>query len=162
MDPDRLTIGKLAKRVGIPPKTLRYYEEVGLLPPPERSEGGYRLYSELDVRRADLVGRARALGMGLDEIRTLVEFAATGDCGEFQDRFVDLIRKRTEDVGQRIADLQRLERDLVRLEHHLEETRERGEPDHTVLECSPETCTCFGEVRLELETASASARSTGK
>ena len=77
MDPDRLTIGKVAERVGIPPKTLRYYEEVGLLPPPARSPGGYRLYSELDVRRADLVGRARTLGMGLDEIRTLVEFVTT-------------------------------------------------------------------------------------
>ncbi|MCH8236112.1 MAG: MerR family DNA-binding transcriptional regulator [Chloroflexi bacterium] len=43
MDQNRLTIGKLAKRAGIPPRTLRHYEEAGLLPPPERSEGGYRL-----------------------------------------------------------------------------------------------------------------------
>ena len=64
----RLTIGQLAKLTGVPPKTIRYYEEAGILPPPERSESRYRLYSETDVRRLQLVRRARALDISLPDV----------------------------------------------------------------------------------------------
>ena len=61
----RLTSGQLGKLTGVPPKTIRYYEEAGILPLPERSESRYRLYSETDVRRLELIRRARALDMTL-------------------------------------------------------------------------------------------------
>ena len=68
----RLSIGQLARLTEVTPKTIRYYEEAGILPPPERSESRYRVYSETDVRRLELVRRARALDMTLPEIWELV------------------------------------------------------------------------------------------
>ena len=83
----QFSIGQLAKVVGVTPKTIRYYESVGVLPPPSRNDARYRMYSEIDVRRLELVRRARALDMGLPEIRELVFCASTGSCNDFQERF---------------------------------------------------------------------------
>ena len=67
----RLTIGQLAETVGVPRKTIRHYEEVGVLPTPARSGAGYRLYTDLDVRRLELVRRARWWsGPGLGRVAT--------------------------------------------------------------------------------------------
>jgi len=67
-----LNIGGLAKRTGIAAKTIRYYESVGLLPAPARSEGNYRLYGERDVATLRFVQRARRLGFSLKEVGDLV------------------------------------------------------------------------------------------
>lgn len=56
---DRLTIGQVAERSGLPVKTIRFYEEQGIVPPPERSSGGFRLYAPIDVRRLKLVRLAK-------------------------------------------------------------------------------------------------------
>ncbi len=143
----RLTIGQLAKLTDVPPKTIRYYEEVGILPPPERSESRYRLYSETDVRRLELIRRARALDMTLPEVGELLEWASSGTCNDFQGRFLEVVRRKLEEVAQRIADLEHLKQDLQRLEAHFLESEKEVKADHTVLECSPETCTCLGEAR---------------
>ncbi len=63
----RLTIGQLAKLTGVPPKTIRYYEEVGILPPPERSESRYRLYFR--DRRASAGTHTVRQGTGYDPSR---------------------------------------------------------------------------------------------
>ncbi len=89
----RLTIGQLAKLTAVPPKTIRYYEEVGILPPPERSESRYRLYSETDVRRLELIRCARALDMTLPEVGEPVEWASSGTCNDFQGRFLEVVRR---------------------------------------------------------------------
>jgi len=60
-----LTIGELAGELQLNPKTIRYYEEVGLLPKPRRSESGYRLYSRYEIERLRLVKRAKLLGLSL-------------------------------------------------------------------------------------------------
>ena len=151
MGESRLTIGELAERVGIGAKTLRYFEQVGLLPEPERSSGGYRLYSELDVRRAELVRRAKALDMGLAEIQELVEFAGTGSCSDFQGRFLKVVQQRKTEVDRRISDLEQLRGDLHRLERHFVGATGEANPDHTVLECSLSTCTCLGSPSAGME-----------
>ena len=140
----KFTIGQLAELAGVPRKTIRYYEEVGVLPPPERSDARYRLYSDIDVRRVELVRRARALDMGLAEVRELVEWASTGSCNDFQERYPEALRRKLEGVEQRIADLEHLKQDLQRLEAHFAVSQKEADADHTVLECSPETCTCLG------------------
>ncbi len=140
----RLTIGQLSELAGIPRKTIRYYEEVGVLPPPGRSSARYRLYSDIDVRRVELVRRARALDMGLAEVRELVEWASTGSCNDFQERFGEMLHRKLEEVDQRIADLEHLKQDLQRLGAHFAVSQKEANADHTVLECSPETCTCLG------------------
>ena len=143
----RLTIGRLAKSTGVSPKTIRYYEEVGILPPPERSDSHYRLYSETDVRRLELIRRARVLDMALPEVRELVEWASRKTCNYFRDRFQEVVRRRLEEVDRRIADLRHLSQDLIRLEAHFSGSRKEVMADHTMPECSPETCTCLGGTR---------------
>jgi len=66
-------IEQVAARTGLTKRTLRYYEEIGLLDPPTRTDGGYRLYSEHDIARLELIKRWRGLlGFTLSEIRELV------------------------------------------------------------------------------------------
>jgi len=78
-----LYIGDLAKRVGTNPKTIRYYEDLGLLSEPERTESGYRLYAESDVERLRFILNAKALGLSLNEIKDIVDLWASGTapCG---------------------------------------------------------------------------------
>ncbi len=69
-----LQIGEVAERTGVTQRTLRFYEEKGLLRPPTRMEGGFRLYSEDDVRRVDHIRRLQnLLGITLAEIKEMVE-----------------------------------------------------------------------------------------
>ena len=143
----KLTIGQLAELVGVPRKTIRYYEEVGVLPPPSRSDARYRLYSDIDVRRVELVRRARALDMGLPEVRELVEWASTGSCSDFQERFKEVLHRKLEEVDRRIADLEHLKQDLRSMGAHFEASQKETDGGHTVLECSPETCTCLGNTK---------------
>jgi pimeloyl-ACP methyl ester carboxylesterase len=70
-----LTIGKLAERTEVHPRTIRFYEAKGLLPPPRRSASGYRLYSLRDVKRLGLVRAARALGFSIREVHHLMAVA---------------------------------------------------------------------------------------
>lgn len=143
----QLTIGQLAKLTQVPSKTIRYYEEVSILPPPWRSDSRYRLYSETDVRRLQLIRRARLLDMTLPEVRELVGQASSAACNDFQGRFLEVVRHKLQEVDRRIADLHHLKEDLQRLEAHLIEAGKEEAADHTMLECSPETCTCLGGAR---------------
>lgn len=148
----RFTIGKLAQATGVSAKTIRYYEQIGLLPSPERGESGYRLYSERDLRRLGLIRRARQLDMSLPEVRELVERASRGTCEDFQGRFLAMVRGKLDDVAVRIVDLERLRLDLWHLEADLSDASNELNSDCTMLDCSPETCACLG-VRLEAKLA---------
>lgn len=69
-----LQIGEVAEQLGLTPRTLRYYEEIGLLEPPSRMEGGFRLYSAADINRLEnIVQLKRLLGFSLAEIKQVVE-----------------------------------------------------------------------------------------
>ncbi|ELS54950.1 MerR family transcriptional regulator [Streptomyces viridochromogenes] len=68
-----MQIGEVAERTGLSPRTIRHYEEVGVVAPGERSMGGFRLYTEAEVRRLALVRRMRPLGFCLDDIRALLD-----------------------------------------------------------------------------------------
>lgn len=76
--PIRLTIGMLSSRTGCNIETIRYYEQIGLLPPPPRSQGGHRLYEEDLRRRLGFIRRSRDLGFTLDETRGLLRLVDGG------------------------------------------------------------------------------------
>jgi DNA-binding transcriptional MerR regulator len=78
-DAELLTIGELARLTGLPVKRIHYYERRGLLEPTSRSKAGYRLYGREEVARLEFIKRAKLLGLTLEEIRELVELAATAD-----------------------------------------------------------------------------------
>ncbi len=66
-----MNIGAVAERSGIPPKTIRYYEDIGLVRP-QRSGNGYRAFRETDLHKLAFLGRARALGFSIEDCRTLL------------------------------------------------------------------------------------------
>ncbi len=73
-----MNIGQIARRAGLPAKTIRYYEEIGLVAP-ARGENGYRSFSEADLHRLAFLARARALGFSIEECRTLMALWADED-----------------------------------------------------------------------------------
>ncbi len=75
--PERLTIGQLADRTGVAVRTIRYWSDIGVLPPGGRSEGGYRLYGAEAVARLELVRTLRELGLGLEEVSQVLSSEAT-------------------------------------------------------------------------------------
>ncbi|TFV64461.1 MerR family transcriptional regulator [Geodermatophilus sp. DF01-2] len=74
-------IGQVAERTGLSLRTIRWYEEEGLVVPTARTEGGFRLYSEDDVARLEVIKRMKPLGFALEEMRELLTLLADLDAG---------------------------------------------------------------------------------
>jgi MerR family copper efflux transcriptional regulator len=70
---ESLNIGSVGETAGVPPKTIRYYESIGLIAVPRRRANGYRTYSETDMRTLAFIKRARSLGFSVDEVRQLLD-----------------------------------------------------------------------------------------
>src|SRR3546814_5389757 len=68
-----MNIGTVAEKSGVPPKTIRYYESIGLIPSADRRANGYRTYSEIDMYTLNFIKRARSLGFSVDEVRDLLD-----------------------------------------------------------------------------------------
>lgn len=106
-----LTIGALSQRTGCKVETIRYYERIGLLPAPPRSEGGHRLYREDHLRRLTFIRRSRQLGFTLDEVRGLLAMVDSEvfTCGQIKAVTLDHL----DEVRRKLADLAKLERVLT-------------------------------------------------
>jgi len=100
-------IGTVAKQSGVPIKTIRHYEDVGLLPKPARTASGYRLYDPDVVDRLQFIKKAQGLGLRLDEVQEVLELADRGrcPCGHVQ----GLLKTRLEELRQKITDLRVIE-----------------------------------------------------
>ena len=109
-----LTIGKLAKQVGMGVETLRYYEGRGLIKPRERTASGYRIYDEEAQRRLRFIRRAQALGFSLSEIADLLSLSGHPDASAAEVKSLALAK--IEDVESRIEDLKRMRSALSALE----------------------------------------------
>lgn len=109
-----MRIGELADQTGVSVKTIRYYEDIGVLAPAARTPSGYRDYDDTTVDRLAFVRAAQTVGLTLGEIREIV---ALRDRGETPCRHVvDLIQRRAAEIEARIVALQQLHHDLQRLE----------------------------------------------
>jgi Cu(I)-responsive transcriptional regulator len=105
-----MNIGELARATDTKPETIRYYERIGLLPPPPRTAGNYRDYSDAHVSRLSFTRRARDLGFSIEQIRALLDLA---DQRERSCEAVDVIaREHLMDVKRKLADLAALRREL--------------------------------------------------
>jgi MerR family copper efflux transcriptional regulator len=106
-----MKIGELSRRSGLPVKTLRYYEEIGLLPAMGRSTGGYRLFGEESLRRLDFIRRLKSLGLSLEEIEDCLAVHDAGElpCDDIQrqlQRQIDLVDERMGELRQFRSELQ--------------------------------------------------------
>jgi DNA-binding transcriptional MerR regulator len=107
-----MRIGKLARATGTSVATIRYYEEIGVLPPPKRQQGDQRRYGEEDVARLGFVRRCRALGFSLNQI---AGFAAAARSGASREHCRRTMRTRLDDVRARLKQLAAVEARLIEL-----------------------------------------------
>ncbi|MBX3494365.1 MAG: helix-turn-helix domain-containing protein [Parvibaculum sp.] len=106
-----LTIGALAKAAGVSAPTIRYYEEVGLLPKATRSAAGQRLYDNTDVDRLTFIRRSRDFGFSVDQVQQLVDLSISADRDCFEVR--DMAAAHLDEVRARLKELRALERNLT-------------------------------------------------
>lgn len=112
-------IGKLALVTGVTQKAIRHYENLGLIPAPER-KGNYRFYKQLDIQLIKMIQQAQAVGFSLSEIAALAEIKAQ------EKRFPleiaqQLLKDKQLQILQKKAELERIEKDLLFLEQELTE-----------------------------------------
>jgi DNA-binding transcriptional MerR regulator len=114
-------IAEVCERTGLSPRTVRYYEEIGLLPGVRRRAGGRRVYGPDELERLGFIHRLKGLGLSLAEIRELnAVYAIAGSTSAMLDRLRDLLDLHVKDVDERIEELEALRTELVRYRDHLE------------------------------------------
>ncbi|OLZ51565.1 heavy metal-responsive transcriptional regulator [Amycolatopsis keratiniphila] len=108
-----MRIGELARTAAVSTKTIRYYEQAGLLPEPPRTSSGYRDYGPATVHRLAFIRTAQTAGLSLTEIRDILVIRDTGQAP--CDHVGELIDRHLGNVRRRIADLRATEHDLHQL-----------------------------------------------
>ena len=108
-----IAIGELSQRTGVKVPTIRYYEQIGLLSPPPRSDGGQRRYGSPEVGRLNFIRHARELGFEIDDIRELLAMSAEPQASCHQAD--SIARNHLLEVDRRIASLQALRGELARM-----------------------------------------------
>jgi DNA-binding transcriptional MerR regulator len=139
---EHLFIGKVAKEVGLNPRTIRYYETLGLLPPPLRSESRYRVYAPQAVELLRFIKKAKALGFTLTEIHEIIALRQRGDlpCPHVH----TLLTERVQTLSRQIKDLTVLRDELKGLARKSASLPRRAKPtlvcphiEHTQLQPLP-------------------------
>lgn len=135
-----LSIGQMSRRTGVKVPTIRFYEQKGLLPEPDRTAGNQRRYTPAALDRLAFIRHARDLGLPLDDVAALISLE--GARGEALDRAHDIAQGQQARLKDRIAKLQNLERELGRIA-----TACDGKHDHVcaVLHAFSDHRTCEGE-----------------
>lgn len=109
-----MRIHELARRAHVCAPTIRYYEKIGVLPPPPRADNGYRVYQEVDLERLRFVARARSLEFSLDEIREILAFREREEapCTYVLSR----IEEKVQEIDRRMTALSQLRQELQQLQ----------------------------------------------
>lgn len=114
-----LSISQLARTSGVAAKTIRYYEQVGVLPRPRRTAAGYRQYDRAGVQRLRFVRRARALGLPLRDVKALIVTFDAGPRLALRPRLRALVRQQLSAVRHQSTELRLLQRQLEQVLHRL-------------------------------------------
>jgi Cd(II)/Pb(II)-responsive transcriptional regulator len=118
-------ISELADRAGTNKETVRHYENLGLLPKPDRTPGNYRAYDESDLERLRFIRNCREIGMTLEEVRRLLYFRDRPDLACYE--INELLDKHIARVNQQLRDLTRLEASLRALRACCDDPRTAGD-----------------------------------
>lgn len=124
-----MNIGIAAERAGVPAKTIRYYESIGLLPPSSRTAAGYRVYGEHDLAMLGFIRRARALGFAVRDVASLL--ALWRDRRRSNAAVKALAQRHVADIDAKIAEYKAIRHTLVDL---IERCHGDGRPDCPILE----------------------------
>ncbi len=141
----RIKIGELARKTGKTPRALHLYEEMGLLNPSARTEGGFRLYGPDEVARVYWITKLQDIGFSLPQIQGLLRTVARSDTApEAMNSVRDLFRGKLDETRAQVTRLLQLERDLSESLAYLEGCRLCQEP------AKPDACnTCINEKRTD-------------
>jgi DNA-binding transcriptional MerR regulator len=113
---ERLRIGELAAELGVNPKTIRYYEDIGVLPQPPRTPAGYRMYASADRERLGFILKARAIGLTLEEIADILQLRNQGQqpCGHV----LALLERKVGTIDRQLRALRDVRDELLELRRY--------------------------------------------
>jgi Cu(I)-responsive transcriptional regulator len=123
-----MNIGAVAERSGVPAKTIRYYESIGLIPSADRRANGYRTYTDVDMHTLHFIRRARALGFSVEEVRDLLDLWR--DTRRSSAAVKGIATGHLEALDRKIAELKSVRRSLADL---IERCRGDDRPDCPIL-----------------------------
>ncbi len=110
---DRMRIGELTERAEVTPRTVRYYESIGLLPPGEREGNGQHYYTEETVFRLRKIDQLKQLGLSLDEIRDVIDLYFTDPSGvQPKQQVLAILRRHLAETDHKIGALEQFRADL--------------------------------------------------
>lgn len=124
-----MQIGRVAERSGVTAKTIRYYEEIGLISKPERTASGYRAYGKQDVEILRFVIRARSLGFSIKDVRNLL--ALYEDRGRASADVKNIALEHVDEIERKMAELDSIRRTLL---HLAEECHGDDRPDCPIID----------------------------
>lgn len=110
-----MNIGSAASACGLSVKTVRYYDDIGLVVP-ARGEGGYRVYTEADVHQLRFVARSRGLGFSIEDCRHLLSLYVDG--GRASADVKSIVTQKLKEVDRKVAELESIRRTLTHLSNH--------------------------------------------
>lgn len=108
-----MKIGEAAEKVGVNPKTIRFYESIGVIPPAPRTTGGYRDYGQEDLERIAFIKSAQRFGLTLEDIAEVLDLKERGErpC----EYVLDVVKQEISDLESRIKEMRRLRKELLEL-----------------------------------------------
>ncbi|MGR6035337.1 MAG: Cu(I)-responsive transcriptional regulator [Candidatus Nitrosoglobus sp.] len=124
-----ITISKAAAQSGISPKTIRYYEDIGLIYPPQRTRNGYRYYDQATIHTLQFIKRARGLGFSIEECRDLLSLYKNQSRASADVK--NLAKERVADLNAKIAELAGMRTTLIQL---IDRCHGNERPDCPILE----------------------------
>jgi MerR family copper efflux transcriptional regulator len=127
---ERMRIGELTERAEVTPRTVRYYESIGLIPPGERRGSGQHYYTEQTVVRLRKIDQLKKLGLSLDEIRDVIDLYFIDTSGvRPKQKVLAILRRHLADVDEKLGALKQfraeLQANIKRFERWLEESGSR-------------------------------------
>jgi DNA-binding transcriptional MerR regulator len=125
---ERIRIGDLAQQAQVTTRTIRYYDELGLLPHNEREGGDFRYYSEVDLQRLHKIDALKKLGLTLDEIKSVLDFYFSDPTGiEGKQKVLGILQSHLRETEEKITTLQafrlELQRNIARMSMLIEEAK---------------------------------------
>ena len=133
-----LFIGELSHRVALPTQTIRYYERLGLLDPPERTESQYRLYSEKAVERLQFIQKAKLYGLSLDEIKQLIKIRVEGvpPCASLK----AMVKKHLDELDYHIQEMLAFRQELANRYEQIDTLLSDSSAAHTEVNFNGRIC----------------------